>query len=110
MATDAALARAEERAERLQTRLRNDRRSADEETREAVGALIEVATGFGLGKMRHENVTLTIAGVHHETWIGPVTYAAGVLSGGDVGDALKSIGKGAAVVRAYRFGLDETPG
>lgn len=110
MASDAALARAEERAERLQTRIRNDRKSADQETQELVNGMIEVASGFALGKMRHENVSLTIAGVHHETWAGPVLYAAGVLSGGEVGDALKAVGRGAAVVRAYRFGLDETPG
>lgn len=110
MASDAALARAEERAERLQTRIRNDRKSADQETQELVDGLIEVAAGFGLGKMRHEGVNLTIAGVHHETWAGPVLYGAGVLAGGDMGNALKAVGRGAAVIRAYRFGLNETPG
>jgi hypothetical protein len=109
MASDAALARAEEKVEKLQARQRSARRDADEETREAVGGLIQVATGFGLGKMRKERVDLTIAGVHHETWAGPVAYAAGVLADGDFGTALKSVGMSAASIRAYRYGMDDNP-
>ena len=109
LVSNATLAQYEDRINRLQARARNARERADKESDELMTTVVEVATGFAIGRIEGAATAsqdLRIGGVEPGTWIPGAAYVAGAFVGGNTGRLLKTAARAGLVIKGYTFGRE----
>ncbi len=107
-----AIAKREEQIDSLKSRLSNLRKSAENESREIMGAVGEAVAAYAYGTMekkaenRGQPLSSPIDGINPRLAYGALAYVAGRVVGGDAGLILQSGGKALVTVHSYLAGRE----